>query len=82
MFLGLDEFKCLTFSCVVEKFEELDDQFKELAAMLNFRDKDTERREYFQARKAGTLPQEDKEMDDWDKEMKVCMCCCVKRRNL
>ena len=55
----------------VETFESLDDNFKELAAMLNFRDKGQERRGYFEARKAGTLSQEDKEMDEWDKEMKA-----------
>jgi nucleolar protein 14 len=54
-----------------ETFESLDDNFKELAAMLNFRDKGQERRGYFEARKAGTLSQEDKEMDEWDKEMKA-----------
>ena len=56
---------------LVEKFEELDDNFKELAAMLNFRDKQKDRKEFFEARKAGTLSQVDKEMDEWDKEMKV-----------
>lgn len=38
--------------------------------MLNFRDKEAVRREYFKAKKEGTLSTEDKEMDDWDKEMK------------
>ena len=38
--------------------------------MLNFRDKETVRREYFKAKKEGTLSAEDIEMDDWDKEMK------------
>ena len=55
----------------MEKFEELDDNFKALAAMLNFRDKEKDRKEFFEAKKAGTLSTEDKEMDDWDKEMKV-----------
>lgn len=54
----------------IEKFEELDENFKELAALLNFRDKEAVRKEYFKAKKEGTLSAEDKEMDDWDKEMK------------
>ena len=55
----------------VEKFEDLDDNFKELAAMLNFRDKQKEKDDYFTAKKAGQQSQMDKEMDEWDKEMKV-----------
>jgi len=55
----------------VETFESLDDNFKELAAMLTFRDKEQDRKEQRQAKRTGTLSQEDKEMDDWDKEMKA-----------
>ena len=33
--------------------------------------KEKDRKEFFEAKKAGTLSTEDKEMDDWDKEMKV-----------
>lgn len=54
-----------------DTFESLDDNFKELAALLNFRDKEKDRREQFQAKRTGTLSQEDKEMDEWDKEMKA-----------
>jgi len=54
----------------VETFEGMDDQFKELASMLNFRDKSKERKENFEARRKGTLTEEDKDMDDWNKEMK------------
>lgn len=56
---------------LVETFEGMDDQFKELASMLNFRDKSKERKENFEARRKGTLTEEDKDMDDWNKEMKV-----------
>jgi hypothetical protein len=52
-------------------FEDLDDNFKALSAMLNFRDKGKERKDYFVAKKTGTLSQADQEMDEWDKEMKV-----------
>ena len=63
--------KLFVIQHTVEMFDELDDNFKELASMLNFRDKETVRKDYFAAKKAGTLSQTDKEMDDWDKEMKV-----------
>lgn len=53
-----------------EKFEDMDAQFKELASLLNFRDKEKDRRDHAAAVKAGTLSAEDKEMDDWEKEMK------------
>ncbi len=62
---------CYCLVLIVEKFEELDDNFKALAEMLNFRDKEKDRKEFFESRKAGTLSQDDKEMDEWDKEMKV-----------
>lgn len=48
----------------------MDSQFKELAALLNFRDKEKDKQEYREAVKAGTLSVEEKEMDDWEKEMK------------
>lgn len=54
----------------VETFEGMDAQFKELASLLQFRDKDRDRKEKAEARRAGTLSTEDKEMEDWDKEMK------------
>jgi hypothetical protein len=49
----------------------MDAQFKELASLLQFRDKDQDRKEKAEAKRAGTLSTEDKEMEDWDKEMKV-----------
>lgn len=49
----------------------MDDSFAELAKMLNFRDKEQERIEKTKARRAGTLPEDEMEMDAWDKEMKV-----------
>ena len=49
----------------------MDEQFKELASLLQFRDKVKDRKERVEAKKAGTQSQEDKEMDEWDKEMKV-----------
>ena len=50
----------------------MDESFSELATLLQFRDKEQERIKKVDARKKGTLSQDDKEMDDWDKEMKVC----------
>ena len=52
------------------KFEDMDSQFKELAALLNFRDKEKEKQNQIHAKKAGNLSTEDQEMDDWEKEMK------------
>ncbi len=57
----------------VDKFEELDENFKELSALLNFRDKEKDRREHFKAKKEGTLSAGDQEMEDWNKEMKSYM---------
>ena len=56
----------------METFETMDESFSELATLLQFRDKEQERIKKVDARKKGTLSQDDKEMDDWDKEMKVC----------
>jgi len=56
----------------VEKFKGMDEQFKELASLLQFRDKEQERQERAAARKKGALPDnDDKEMEEWDREMKV-----------
>jgi nucleolar protein 14 len=52
-------------------FENMDDSFKEIASMLQFRDKEKEYKQREEARKSGNLTQEDEEMADWDKEMKV-----------
>lgn len=49
----------------------MDESFGELAQLLQFRDKEDERKKQFEAKKKGTLSQEDREMDAWDKEMKV-----------
>lgn len=57
----------------VETFETMDESFAELAQLLKFRDKEQERKEKYQAKKEGNLSVEDKEMDAWDKEMKVCL---------
>jgi nucleolar protein 14 len=54
----------------VEKFQELDDNFKELARLLNFRDKEQDRKARLEAKQAGTLTQDEQEMDEWEKEMK------------
>jgi hypothetical protein len=58
---------------LVEKFDQLDEQFDELAHLLQFRDKEADRRQKAEARKHGNLihSEEDLEMDEWDKEMKV-----------
>ena len=51
----------------------MDESFAELSRLLNFRDKEQERVQKREARIKGELSQEEKEMDDWDKEMKVMM---------
>jgi nucleolar protein 14 len=53
-----------------DKFEAMDQSFSELAALLNFRDKEKDIREHIRAKRAGTLSTEDQEFADWDKEMK------------
>ncbi|KAL3796535.1 hypothetical protein ACHAW5_004437 [Stephanodiscus triporus] len=54
-----------------ETFETMDESFAELSRLLNFRDKEQERVQKREARMRGELSQEEKEMDDWDKEMKT-----------
>ena len=54
-----------------ETFETLDESFKELAGLLQFRDKDQEKRAKMEAKKAGTLSKMEQEMDAWDREMKT-----------
>ena len=54
----------------VEAFEKMDDSYRDLAELLQFRDKEKEIREYHAARREGNLPDADQEMVDWDKEMK------------
>ena len=54
-----------------ETFETLDESFKELAGLLQFRDKEQEKRAKAEAKKAGTLSKEEQEMDAWDREMKT-----------
>jgi nucleolar protein 14 len=56
-----------------EAFENMDDSFKEIASMLQFRDKEREYKQREETRKSGNLTLEDKEMADWDKEMKVSL---------
>lgn len=53
-----------------EKFQEFDDNFKELARLLNFRDKEQDRKARLEAKQTGTYTQEEQEMDEWEKEMK------------
>ena len=65
----------------METFETMDESFAELAQLLQFRDKEQERVKKAEAKKKGTLSQDDMEMDAWDKEMKVRffltkMCQC------
>ncbi len=50
----------------------MDDHFHELKGLLQFRDKEKERKEKFEAKLAGTISNEEKEMDDWNREVKVC----------
>jgi hypothetical protein len=49
----------------------MDESFAALSRLLNFRDKEQERVQKREARMKGELSQEEKEMDEWDKEMKV-----------
>ena len=53
-----------------DTFEGMDDRFKELASLLQFRDKDDEERKFIDAKKAGKLSTLDEEMDEWDRETK------------
>ena len=53
-------------------FEEMDARFKEISSHLQFRDKEQERKERAEAKRAGTMSTEDKDMDDWNKKAKVC----------
>jgi nucleolar protein 14 len=41
-----------------------------LARLLNFRDKEQDRKARLEAKQAGTLTQDEQEMDEWEKEMK------------
>ena len=52
-------------------FEELDKDFAEFASLLNFRDKEKDRKDLAISKQKGTLSKDDKEMEEWDKEMKV-----------
>jgi nucleolar protein 14 len=54
----------------VDKFEAMDNQFSELATLLEFRDKEQDIRNHIAAKRAGTLSTEDQELAEWDKEMK------------
>jgi nucleolar protein 14 len=54
-----------------ETFESLDQGFDELAQLLQFRDKETERKMHLERKRAGQLTEEDQEMAEWDKEMKT-----------
>ena len=54
-------------------FEDMDTSFNELAGLLQFRDKEQERRDKFDRKKKGKLSVDEMEMDAWDKEMKVCI---------
>ena len=54
----------------VDAFERMDEDFADLAEMLNFRDKEKEIRDYHTAKREGRLSAEDQEFADWDKEMK------------
>ena len=65
----------------VDTFDNMDKSFDELAQLLSFRDKESERKERFERKKEGKLSEVEVEMDDWDKEMKVCyllfLCSCL-----
>ena len=52
-------------------FENMDTSFNELASLLQFRDKEKERKDKYDRKKMGKLSADEMEMDAWDKEMKV-----------
>lgn len=54
-----------------EAFETMDESFSEIASMLQFRDKAKERKQREDRKASGTLDEEDKDMAEWDKEMKT-----------
>ena len=54
----------------VDAFEKMDEAFSDLAAQLQFRDKEKEIKDYHMAKREGNLSAEDQEFADWDKEMK------------
>lgn len=53
-----------------ERFAALDESFDQIAAQLQFRDKEKDIREHLASKREGKLSPEDAEMADWDKEMK------------
>jgi nucleolar protein 14 len=55
----------------LEIFESMEEGFKQLSELLQFRDKEKERKIQLEKKQAGTWSEEDKEMADWDKEMKT-----------
>lgn len=55
----------------VDTFERLDDTFKDLAALLTFRDKDKEYAEERRKKERGEQTQEEKEMDAWERDVKT-----------
>ena len=57
----------------MDTFDNMDKSFDELAQLLSFRDKESERKERFERKREGKLSEVEVEMDDWDKEMKVCI---------
>lgn len=54
----------------MDTFENMDEHFHELKSLLQFRDKEKERQNKYQAKQTGTLSDDEKEMDDWNKEVK------------
>lgn len=52
-------------------FEDMDGDFADLSKLLNFRDKEVERRRRAEDRKDGRLAADELEMEEWDREMKV-----------
>ena len=55
----------------VEAFDSMDQGFKELSQLLQFRDKQKERSQFEHKKRQGNLTNEEQEMADWDKEMKT-----------
>ena len=63
--------KMLSKEKQVETFESMDESFKELSQLLDYRDKEKERAARLEAKRKGQLSKDEQEMAEWDKEMKT-----------
>jgi nucleolar protein 14 len=63
-----------------EKIESMDEQYGQLAELLQFRDKEKEIREYIDNKRKGNLTEEDQEFEEWNKEMKTFQFATTKAK--